>query len=90
MDLYEQGEYVKKVSSKCDLLKTKQINIYRYQTANLLKTWFLFLLSTKGQKKKNKPQFVTEIAGIIVTIFSYKNVSQTASKIFAKQCSLIT
>ena len=89
MDLYEQGEYVKKVSSKCDLLKTKQINIYRYQTTNLLKTWFLFLLSTKGQKKKkNKPQFVVEIAGIIVTIFSYKNVSQTASKTFAKQCSL--
>ena len=64
----------------------KYLSLPNHQLAENLVLVFTFYKRTK--KKKNKPQFVIEIAGIIVTIFSYKNVSQTASKTFAKQCSL--
>ena len=39
----------------------------RYQTTNLLKTWFLFLIFKKGQKE-DKSGFVIKSGGIIVTI----------------------
>ena len=38
-----------------------------YQTTNLLKTWFLFLVCKKRQKEDNS-EFVTTSVGIIVTI----------------------
>ena len=46
--------------------------------------WNLILVldSMKGQKSY-KIKFVTKFIEIIVTIFSYKNVSQSASKDFA-------
>ena len=50
-----------------DWLQTKNRNISRYQTANLLKTRFLFLVCKKWQKE-DKSKFVTKYAGIIVTI----------------------
>ena len=52
------------------LIKKKQIkktNISRYQTANLLKPWFLILVCKKGNKE-NKSKFGTKSVGIIVTI----------------------
>ena len=45
--------------------KTKKL--FRYGTTNLLKIWFLFLVSKKGQKR-NKSKFVIKFVGIIVTI----------------------
>ena len=58
-------------------------NIFRYQTTKLLKIWFLFLVSVKGQKK-DKIEFVTKFVRIIVTIVFLKKVSQIACKIFAE------
>ena len=53
-------------------LWTKSTNISRYQTANLLKTRFLFLVCKKGQKE-NKTEFVTKCVGNILTIiFTHK------------------
>ena len=49
-----------------DSLWTRNRNISRYQITNLLKTWFLFLVCKKGQKK-DKSKFVTKSVGIIVT-----------------------
>ena len=54
-----------------DLLQTKNRNISRYQSANLLKTWFLFLICKKGQKE-DKSEFVTKSVGIVVTIIFSK------------------
>ena len=45
-----------------NLLQTKNRNVSRYQTTNLLKTKFLFLVRKKGQKANS--------VGIIVTIIS--------------------
>ena len=50
-----------------DSLLTKNRNIPRYQTTNLLKTRFLFLVCKKGEKK-DKSKFVTKFVGIIVII----------------------
>ena len=51
----------------CDSLLTKNKDISRYQTTNLLKTRFLFLICKKGEKE-DKSKFVTKFVGIIVTI----------------------
>ena len=48
-------------------LWTKNKIISLYQTTNLLKTWFLFLVCKKGQKE-DKKEFVTTSVGIKVTI----------------------
>ena len=50
-----------------DPLLTKNRNISCYQTTNLLKTRFLFLVSKKGEKEY-KRKCVTKFVGIIVTI----------------------
>ena len=50
-----------------DSLQTKNGNISRYQTPNLLKNWFLVLLCKKGQKENNI-KFVTKSVGIIIMI----------------------
>ena len=42
--------------------------------------WFL------RKEKKDKNRFVTKFVGIIVKLFSCKNVSQIASETFARQC----
>ena len=63
----------------------QKTNISHYQTTNLLKTRFLFLVFKKG-KKEDKNRFVTKFVGIIVKLFSCKNVSQIASETFARQC----
>ena len=47
-----------------------------------MKTWFLKLVSKKEQKG-DKSEFVTKFAGIIVTKFSWKNISQIAIETFA-------
>ena len=41
--------------------------ISHYQTTNLLKMWFLFLISTKGQTR-DKSKFVTKFVGNVVPI----------------------
>ena len=66
-------------------INKKNRNIYRYQTTNLLKTWFLFLVCKKGQKE-DKRGFVTKYTGMILPLFLYKNISQIARKPFATQC----
>ena len=74
--------------SRARLAINQNKNISRYQTTNLLKTRFLFLVINKGQKE-DKSKFVTKFVGIIVTnirIFSSKNISQVASKTSATQC----
>ena len=53
----------------------------------MLKTKFLFLVCKKRQKE-DKKIFVTKSVGIILTIFTCKNISQTVSKTFATQCLL--
>ena len=45
----------------------KKTNISRYQITNLVKIWFLFLVSAKRQNK-DKSELVTKFAGIIVKI----------------------
>ena len=50
-----------------DSLLTKNRNVSYYQTTNLLKTRFLFLVSKKGERE-DKRKFVTKFVGIIVTI----------------------
>ena len=50
-----------------DSLQTKSRNVSCYQTSNLLKTWFLFLVCKKKQKE-DKSEFVTKSVEIIVTI----------------------
>ena len=50
-----------------DPLLTKNRNISCYQTTNLLKTRFLFLVSKKGEKEY-KRKCVTKFVGIMVTI----------------------
>ena len=50
-----------------DWLQTKNRNISVYQTTNLLKTRFLFLVC-KRRKKGDKSEFVTKSVEIIVTI----------------------
>ena len=50
-----------------DSLSKKNINIYSYQITNLLKMWFLVLVSKK-EEKRVKNQFVTKFVGIIVMI----------------------
>ena len=42
-------------------------HISRYQSTNLLRIWFLLLVSTEGQKR-NKSKFATKFSKIIVTI----------------------
>ena len=46
---------------------------------------FLILAFTKEQKR-DKSAFATKFVGIIVTVFSYKNLSEITCKIFATQC----
>ena len=50
-----------------DSLQTKSRNVSCYQTTNLLKTRFLFLVCKKKQKE-DKSEFVTKSVEIIVTI----------------------
>ena len=50
-----------------DSLQTKSRNISRYQTTNLLKSWFLFWTCKKG-RKEDKSKFVIKSVVIIVTI----------------------
>ena len=45
----------------------RKTNISRYQTTNMLKTWFLFL-DCKKRQKEDKSQFVAKSVGIIVAI----------------------
>ena len=65
----------------------KNRNISRYQTTNLVKTWFLFLICKKEQKQ-DKREFVTKSVGMI-GLFSCTNISQIARKTFATQLFLI-
>ena len=67
---------------ECNSLKTKK-NITRDHTTKLIKNWFSFLVSEKGQKKKDKREFVTKNPGIKVNLFSRKNIFQIVTKIFA-------
>ena len=62
-------------------------NICRYQTINLLKTWFLFLVCKKGQNE-NKSEVATKsvICVVVVTIIFIENISQIAHQNFATQC----
>ena len=53
--------------SRARLIIKGEQKISRYQTNNLLKTWFLFLVSMKEQKRK-KCEFVTKFVRIVVTI----------------------
>ena len=48
-----------------------RLPINKKQTTNLMKTWFLKLVSKKEQKG-DKSEFVTKFAGIIVTKFFMK------------------
>ena len=64
---------------------TKNRNTFWYQTTNLLKTRSLFFVCKKGEKE-DKSKFVTTFVGIIVRLFSSKNVSQIASKTLTTQC----
>ena len=50
-----------------DPLQTKNRKTSSYQTINLLKTRFLFVVCKKGQKKE-KNKFATKSVGIIVII----------------------
>ena len=57
------------------LAMNKDTNISHYQTINLLKIWFLFLVSTKGQTR-DKGEFITKFVVIVVTIiFVWKSLS---------------
>ena len=71
---YEQEKHVRKfvyksllhsawLWSRARLAINKNINISRYQTTNLLKTWFLFLVCRKGQRE-DKTEFLTKSIGI--------------------------
>ena len=53
--------------SRAALVTNKKENISRYKTTNLLKSWFLILVSMTGQKK-DKSEFVTKFVGVTVTI----------------------
>ena len=67
----------------------KKTNISRYQTNNLLKTRFLFLVCKKGQKEDTN-KFITnsvEINSYDCFHVKISNCSQIASKTFATQCS---
>ena len=58
-----------------DSLLTKNKNISRYQTTNLLKTRFLFSVCKKGEKE-DKSKFVTQFVEMLVTfIFMSKCLS---------------
>ena len=60
--------------NRANSLWTKNRNISRYQNTNLLKIWSLLLVFTKGQAR-DKSEFVTTFAGIIVTIiFVWKSL----------------
>ena len=54
-------------SAERDSLSSKNRNIDRYQTTNLLKTLYLCLVCKKGQTE-GKSEFGTKFVGIIVTI----------------------
>ena len=53
--------------SRARLVINKKQHFSCYQTTSSLKIWFLFLVSTKGQKK-DKSEFITKFVRIIVTI----------------------
>ena len=53
--------------SRARLAIKKSKTISCYQTTNLLKIWFLFLVSMKVQKR-NESKLVTKFGGIVVTI----------------------
>ena len=57
------------LSNRVQLTKNK-LKYFFYQTTNLLKIWFLFLSSTKGQNS-GKSKFITNFVRIIVTIILY-------------------
>ena len=63
-------------------LLTKNRNISRYQTNNLLKIGFLFLDFTI-EKKGIKANLYLSFYESLLQMLSYKNVSQTACKILA-------
>ena len=48
-------------------INKKNRNISRYQTTDLLKTWFFFLVCKEGQKE-DKNEFITKSVGIVITI----------------------
>ena len=62
-----------------DSLYKQKINIFRYQTTNLLKIWILFLAFTKGQNR-DESQLVTKFVGIIVTIDLIKSYNWFSKK----------
>ena len=64
--------------------KQKSKNISNYQTTNLLKIWFFFLVSAKGQKRDTS-KFVNKFAEVI--ILKNKNVSLILCEIFAHSVS---
>ena len=55
--------------SRARIVINKNRNIFRYHALNLLKFWFLFLVSTKEQKR-DKNEFVTKFVEIIVTVIA--------------------
>ena len=69
---------------RAQLAMNKKTNISHYQTIDLLKIWFLFLVSTKGQTR-DKGEFVTKFVEIVESL-SYENLSEIPCKIFAVQC----
>ena len=71
------------VLSRMRLAITENRNISRHQTTNLLKIWFLVLVSTK-RKERNKSEYVTKFVGILITLV-FKHLSQIPCKIFATQ-----
>ena len=60
MNTMQRNLFIKVYRIRCgseeewDSIETKNINIFRYQTINMLKTSFLFLISQKEQKKGTK------------------------------------
>ena len=68
-------------------INKKQI-FFCYQTTNLLKFWFLILVSTKRQKR-DKSIFITKFVGMLIMItielwlLPHKNLSGIPCKIFA-------
>ena len=51
----------------CTTRYKQKAKLSRYQTTNLLKTWFLFMVSMKGLKR-DKSEFSTKFVKVIVAI----------------------
>ena len=67
---------------------TTKKKIFCIHTTNLVKVWFLVVVSTKGQKR-DKNEYVTKFIGIIVyvnyLIVDYFKDSQILCKLIATQ-----